>query len=241
MFDMNHLQTLTLQGNNLEAFHNTWNMVISELSHVPDQEILQFRYFNQLNNFAPMAEDIAHYKRAKYAGTADYSFEWLWQASCRYLAGKRADYMQEFLNRGLKNNHARALPGLTVTPNGKGKGGNKKAQPRSKSGGNQKGKKAKGDSRGRSQSQGRPEGKGKTPVKNVCFAFQKGTCTKGKDCQYAHVKEAKGTDRGRSATPKPKGKGGNNKKVCAFFLAGTCKFGNDCREKTPRWTFCLTT
>ena len=51
MFDMNHLQTLTLQGNNLEAFHNTWNMVISELSHVPDQEILQFWYFNQLRNF----------------------------------------------------------------------------------------------------------------------------------------------------------------------------------------------
>ena len=141
MFDMNHIQTLTLQGNNLEGFHNTWNMVISENSHVPDPEVLQFWYFNQLKNFTPMAEDIARYKRAKYAKTADYSFEWLWQASCRYFAGKRADYMQESLNSGLKNTHARALPGLNVTPNGKGKGGNQKAKPRSKSGGNQKGKK----------------------------------------------------------------------------------------------------
>ena len=41
-----------------------------------------------------MAEDIARYKRAKYIGSPDHSFEWLWQASCRYLLMKREDYMQ---------------------------------------------------------------------------------------------------------------------------------------------------
>ncbi len=28
----------------------------------------------------PLAEDIARYKRAKYLGSPDYSFEWLWEA-----------------------------------------------------------------------------------------------------------------------------------------------------------------
>ena len=42
LYDMNHLQTLALQNDNLEGFHNTWNMVLSELHTVPDQGLLQF-------------------------------------------------------------------------------------------------------------------------------------------------------------------------------------------------------
>ena len=66
--------------------------------------------------------------------------------------------------------------------------------------------------------------------KPVCFAYQKGTCTKGKECSYAHTK-----DRGRSPTPKP-GKGGKSPKLCTFFAAGTCKFGTECRDKHQRDT-----
>ena len=60
---MNHLQTLQMKGDNLESFHNTWNMVLSELSTVPDPGVLLCLYFRQLQNFKPMAGDIAHYKR----------------------------------------------------------------------------------------------------------------------------------------------------------------------------------
>ena len=120
---MNHLQTLTLHGDNLEGFHNTWNMVLSELHTVPDPEVLQFWYFKQLQHFKPMAEDIAHYKRAKYNGSPDHSFDWLWAASCRYLSMKREDYMQDSLNRSLKHSHAKALPGLDTYKSKKGKRG----------------------------------------------------------------------------------------------------------------------
>ena len=53
MYDMNHLQTLVMKGDNLEAFHNTWNMVMSELSHVPEDTTLQFWYFRQIEHFKP--------------------------------------------------------------------------------------------------------------------------------------------------------------------------------------------
>ena len=91
------------------GFHNTWNMVLSELHTVPDPEVLQLWYFKQQQYFKPMAEDIAHYKRAKWNGSPDHSFEWLWAASCRYLSMKREDYMQDSLNRSLKRTHATTL------------------------------------------------------------------------------------------------------------------------------------
>ena len=175
MYDMNHLQTLVLHGGNLEGFHNTWTMVLSELSYVPDQDVLQYWYFKQLQHFKPMAEDIAHYKRAQFlpGGSPDYSFNYLWEASCRSLTMKRQDYMQNALAKSLKDPYAKALAGLDTKPSGKG---DKKGKtPRSKSKGSTgKGKGSQSQSRSKSK-----EGKG-SQAKAICYAFQKGTCTRGR-------------------------------------------------------------
>ncbi len=82
MYSMNHLQTLVVKGDNLDAFHNTWNMVMSGFSHVPEDNALQlFGTFGRLSTSNPMSEDIAHYKRAKYEpGNLVYPFEYLWAA-----------------------------------------------------------------------------------------------------------------------------------------------------------------
>ena len=53
MYDMNHLQSLVLKGDNLDAFHNTWNLVIRELSVEPEPSLLQHWYFEQVKNFKP--------------------------------------------------------------------------------------------------------------------------------------------------------------------------------------------
>ena len=86
---MSHLQSLVMVDNNLEGFHSTWNMAPSELTFVPDKSTLLFWCFKQiLKNIEPMAEDIAHFKRAQWNNSSDSSFDWLWGASCRYLAQK---------------------------------------------------------------------------------------------------------------------------------------------------------
>ena len=59
LYDMSHLQSLVMKDNNLEGFHTTWNMVMSELTHVPEPETLLFWYFKQIQHFKPMSEDIA--------------------------------------------------------------------------------------------------------------------------------------------------------------------------------------
>ena len=120
-----------------------------------------------------MAEDIAHYKRAKYNGSPDHSFDWLWAASCRYLSMKREDYMQDSLNRSLKHSHAKALPGLDASKPKKGKGDNKgKDKPRSKTPARTKGggTRPRGGSRERSQSR---EGMGKQVKKTLVMLSRK--------------------------------------------------------------------
>ena len=41
MCDISHLQTPVLKGDNPKGFHNTWTMVVSELSTPPDPALLQ--------------------------------------------------------------------------------------------------------------------------------------------------------------------------------------------------------
>ncbi len=85
LYDMNHLQSLKMKDNNLGSFHNMWNMAMSELAFVPDPVTLLFWYYNQLKDPKPMSEDIGHYRRSQWNNSPDYSFEWLWAASCRYI------------------------------------------------------------------------------------------------------------------------------------------------------------
>ncbi len=76
MFDINHIQRITLKGDSLESFQSTWTMVMSELATAPDPAILQYCYFRQIQNLKPLVDDIAYYKRARFAADAtDRSFE----------------------------------------------------------------------------------------------------------------------------------------------------------------------
>ncbi len=129
LFDMNHLQQLTLTKGNLEAFHSTWTMVLSELEFPPSAGTLQFLYARQLEKFTPMAEDFNHYKRAKWNENGDHTFEWLWAASCRHLAMKREEYMQRELNKSLNGQHSQALAGPDAKPKAKPKAQKGKGDP----------------------------------------------------------------------------------------------------------------
>ena len=131
-------------------------MDLSELSEPPDPQLLLYLYFQQVQHFKPLAEDIAHYKRAKYLGSTDYSFEWLWEASNRYLLMEREDYMLESLSRGLNGASGQAAPATNPKGKGKkGKGEKKGAFNRVSSNGPKSGGRPRVDSSGRSASPGK--------------------------------------------------------------------------------------
>ena len=92
------------------------------MNYVPEPEVLRFWYFNQVKNFKPLAEDINHYLRAEHdVNSNDFTFEWLWAASCRHLKRRRSDYMQGELNRTLHPAKHNAAPGVNG-PAAPGKG-----------------------------------------------------------------------------------------------------------------------
>ncbi len=116
MFDINHIQRITLKGDNLESFPNTRTMLMSELATTPDPAILQYSYFRQIQNFKPLADEIAYDKRARFAADAtDLAFEFLFEAAKRYFRMKREDSMQEQLSRGLNGASDGALPGINLS------------------------------------------------------------------------------------------------------------------------------
>ncbi len=102
-------------------------MVLSELKTEPDPEILRFCYFKQIQYFKPLAEDIAHFKRANLLDDkSDHSFEFLFEAANWHVLMKREDAMQEALSRGLMGTTESAAPGVDPTSKGKSKGDNSK-------------------------------------------------------------------------------------------------------------------
>jgi hypothetical protein len=92
--------------------------------------------------------------------------------------------MQHALNRSLTG-ASKGAPGPDAAPKGgggKGLKGPKGSRPKRPA--RPKGDKPKGNERGRSATPGRGKGDQKQP----CYAFQKGTCVRGKDCGYSHAK-----------------------------------------------------
>ena len=166
---------------------------MSELNEPPDPKILQYLYFQQVQHFKPLAEDIAHYKRAKYLGSPDYSVEWLWEASNRYLLMDGEDYMQESLRRGLNGVSGQAAPATNPTGKGKQVKGEQKGAPNRASSSGPKGSRPKGESRGRSASPGKAREKTRT---SVCTPTRRAHAQGGKDCGFAHAK-----DKSRSSSP----------------------------------------
>jgi hypothetical protein len=119
LYDLSRLQKLTLRGDNLESLQNTWTMVLSELSKPLDPDLLQALYVRHLQYFKPLAEDIAHYRRARHLLSGDYSHEYLWDAATRCLHMKWDDHTHESLSRGLTGSTDKAAPGV-AKPKGKG-------------------------------------------------------------------------------------------------------------------------
>ena len=79
----------------------------------------------------------------------------------------------------------------------------------------EKGKKDEKDKKGKGKGEkGKGKGKGdkrkRTDLPQLCFAFAKGECKNGRNCQYKH------------ALP------GDSEKPCPQFQKGNCKFGDKC-------------
>jgi len=84
----------------------------------------------------------------------------------------------------------------------------------------------------RPPSAGKPQG--------ICYDFQAGKCTRGKDCRYKHEKSDKGKGGGKKGKSRSKSRGtsrslspGSRNQVCKFWKAGKCHRGSECAFQHP--------
>ena len=84
----------------------------------------------------------------------------------------------------------------------------------------------------RPPSAGKPQG--------ICYDFQAGKCTRGKDCRYKHEKSDKGKGGREKGKSRSKSRGtsrslspGSRNQVCKFWKAGKGHRGSDCAFQHP--------
>ena len=146
---------------NLENFQNTWEMVLSGMKKLPDEEILELLYFERIEKHQGLAEVIAHYSRLPEHSGGDRSLAFLQNAVARQLQRARQKSVREEISKHIAGGGAPAAP---ATDGGKGGGKGSKGK---------KGKDKKGGSRGNS-----------APLadvgKRACHFLPQGTCKSGK-------------------------------------------------------------
>ena len=209
VFNLNDLQKVTIKGGNLEGFQNTWNMVLKGMRKPPDEETLEFLYYEQVKYWRGISEDIAHYDRLEEGSGGDRTYGFLYGSVERSIARERKKRVQQELSQaiGKDTRAAPAAPGIQPSAKKKGKGKGK---------GDGKSNKGKGKG-GKGRSSSAPPETGRQPKrvdKNgnlLCHFHLAGKCSRGKDCKFSHQPECK------------------TKPLCKNFQAGKCKLGDKCK------------
>ena len=257
-FTGKHLHELTYPGDaKLNLFRNQWIHLLSAMREddKPRDMALRDTLFDKIRGSTSMQFEIRYY-RSLPEGHTEKTYEYLMNMMTRTIATEREEKNRLDKAKGIRellgakalaaekpnkndnkpkndktkeNPENNALPVLTK-PSPKAHGEKGKGKDKGDKG---KGKGKRDKSKGRSQSQDRKS----IPC---VFYFQKGGCSKGKECLYSHAKKhgpransqgpgnGKGGDgprNGRSSSPKPK-----SDKPCFLFAKGRCD-RTDCPYK----------
>ena len=210
VFNLNDLQKVTIKGGNLEGFQNTWNMVLKGMRKPPDEETLEFLYYEQVKYWRGISEDIAHYDRLEEGSGGDRTYGFLYGSVERSIARERKKRVQQELSQAIGKDTRAAPAAPSIQPSAKGK------KPKGKGKGDGKSTKGKGKGgKGRSSSAPPETGRQAKKVdKNgnlLCHFHLAGKCSRGKDCKFSHQPECK------------------TKPLCKNFQAGKCKLGDKCK------------
>ena len=260
-FTGKHLYELTYPGDNkLSLFKSQWVHILSAMREDDKPRGLALRdiLFDKIKGSTSMAFDIRDYKKNP-EGHPEKTYEYLMEMINRTIATEREEKNRleklKGVNQIVSNPKALAAekPGekenqqdntkaaskatnesaAPVVPRPPQKEHNEYAKGKGKY---EKGK-GKGKNKDKDKSRGRSPSVDRKTIPCV-YHFQKGGCSKGKDCPFSHSKKkwSRGSSSGpgngkgnpkndRSASPKPK-----NEKPCFLFAKGQCNRA-DCPYK----------
>ena len=128
VYNLTDLQKVRIVKGNIEGFQSTWIMVLSGMRKLPDEDVLELLYYERVETFAGISEDVAHYNRLADGSGGDRSYAFLFNAVQRYLQRTRQRSVREAISRSLGDAGKPAAPGAkggkagNGTEKGKGKG-----------------------------------------------------------------------------------------------------------------------
>ena len=199
IYDLEDLMAVQMVNDDLKGFVSRWDAVIAGMREDPGTRWKEAYFHNAVKRFKPLEHDLAIYDRAP-EGDAHRTYDFLIKSARDYLERKRLEKMRNANKRAIsgKTRDAAAAPPRASTPGGgqvgicfdfqKGKctrGDNCKYRHEKVKGGEKgkgKGGKSRSPSRTRSLSPGSRQ--------EICKFFAAGTCRRGKDCAFKHVKPA---------------------------------------------------
>ena len=202
-YALQDLFSVTLKGDNLRTFISNWDQVLAGITNVPDENVLETLFYNQVKNSRAIAHDMNEYHRAE-EGTEKRSYEFLVSAIRRHLDRERLEANRDRVAKNLSGSARASAPAAEAKtgfiPKGycvawnKGSCTNDKCKfkhqvppPRERS---RQPKRDPSKERKRSQS---PRG-----GKKECKFWRRGRCERGKDCKFSHDGPQ---GKARSATP----------------------------------------
>ena len=254
-FTGKHLHEMTYPGDSkLSLFRNQWIHILSAMREDDKPRGLALRdiLFDKIKGSSSMAFDIQYFRK-RPEGDPEKSYDYLMEMMARTIATEREEKNRLEKSKGVQQIlGAKALAAEkpdknTQKPDKNPKPTNEnalpvlpkptpKSRPESVKG---KGK----DGKGKDKGKGKDGNRGRSPSqdrKNIpcIFHFQKGGCSKGKDCPFSHSKKkvrgsstgpgnGKGGNPKNDRTPSPKPK---SEKPCFLFAKGKCD-RTDCPYK----------
>ena len=260
VYDVSDLTQVKVKGDNpgwrqLLDFRDLWDETLAGIEKEPEVEILEALFKTEVRKCQCLSHDLGIYDRA-LKGSAERSYQFLYDAVQRLLARKQSDLNRSDIQRTRKEgNH------MVKTNDRRGRSRERNAAPspvkKKKSV-----SKTRDNSRGHSPSDRSKGGKKKerstSSKKGVCYSWKNsGKCAKHEkgECPYSHDESDRSSSSSRSSgsdgrKPSPfkrkkgkgkgKGKGRGNrslspadkKKVsCYFYLNDNCSKGADCDFK----------
>ena len=88
VYQITDLYEVRMKGQNAEAFQITWTAVVTGMTQIPAQDVLELLYYQRVEKFEGIKEDIAHYNRIE-DDHPDHSYGFLFHAVNRWIQRTR--------------------------------------------------------------------------------------------------------------------------------------------------------
>ena len=203
-YALQDLFNVKLKGENLKVFLSNWDQVLAGIQKVPDENVLETLFLNQIKNSKNINHDLQEYFRAE-DGSSTKSYDYLITAVRRFLERERLEVNRERIARNLGASSSATVPavgdkvgyipkGYCVKWNKTGNCSNDQCKFKHEKPPKRERSTSRTSERGRSPSRD-DKGKGK----KICKFWKQGRCDRGNQCKFKH--EGKPGRPARAATP----------------------------------------